>query len=74
MNLHVLKTNETRVPTKAALEAMGEQLARQKAELAAAYARLTAIGGIVEVPRAALEAIDQACLVRTSTLTSAIRG
>lgn len=58
------------------LMALRRERARQDVAMAAARGRLDAMGrASLVVPRAALEAIDAACLVRVSTLTSAaIRG
>ncbi len=58
------------------LDAAEQELARQNDELAQAARRLAALGtAALAVPRPMLEAIDEACLVRTSTLASAaIRG
>jgi hypothetical protein len=59
------------------LEAIREAIARQDEALAQASARLRSFGNApLSVSRAALEAIDAACLVHLSPLThnTAIRG
>jgi hypothetical protein len=70
-----MNTSSNEDPTEK-LEAMRREIARQDQTLAEAGARLAALGrSTVAVPRTALEAIEAACLIHLSALTSAaIRG
>ena len=67
---------QEQITTHLTPEAAREELARQNDELAQAARRLATLGtGALAVPRPMLAAIDEACLVRTSTLArAAIRG
>jgi hypothetical protein len=74
------RTEDTRgtspATTSERLEALRGELARQNDALAHAAAQLSAMGNApVAVPRDVLAAIDDACLVRMSPLTTrAIRA
>jgi len=57
------------------LDALRCERARQDQELATSRERVATMGRApVAVPRHMLEAIDEVCLVRLSTLTPALRG
>jgi hypothetical protein len=76
MNRSFVRQSEGAEPRDAAIDDIKKELARQDAELSRAWKTLAAFGGpTLQVPRDQLEAIDQACLVRTTTIThAALRG
>jgi hypothetical protein len=59
----------------ATIDEVTRELARQDEALARASEQLAALGGgALSVPRAALEAIDAACVVTTTLTSAALRG